>query len=627
MKKITITTLFYILVTLISNLYSSDITPITTSTSFSQDLSSLSPSVEVVTSKEIQLMGVESVPELINLVSGILVNRVNGATANVYMRGFLPELKLNPLILVDGMEITENYYSRTYFYNIPVTIDDIDRVEIIKTTGSNSNGYIEPAGIINIVTRHPQFLDNNYISATGGSRDFNKLNFSINGYNLGSYWKLTGRFRSVDEFNRDRRIDKSKLINLSVEKYINNSKFFIKTGISDGDLNFLESYPVGINHKMYSLKMYEEFNNFKIKNFLLNYKYPHIDSSFYYQDTTGYVAIRLIDKIENAKFVNEFYKFSFRYSKNNFLTGIDAKYYHIFVRDLTSCNDYDIAPFVSQSLRFFKNFKFSLTIRNNFIKNNGSNFNYKFNLSYISDDKTFEINTGYSKSIKPPSMYAKYTSYSATIPVENIDFPIKVQLIANLHNNRHLKPVKIYTTDLSISKKWNNFIFKTTLFYNRITDTITTNGFFQFTFPLHIDFYNINLIDYAVHGLESSFKYIPTKHFNIFASYLIQKMKNKTFNSSNTYYLPKYKLAGGLIFDYPELSGSLTTTYLPAIKAFTGESSDYYLSINATIIKNFFHNKLQVSLHGENLFNNVHKEAYFGEDIGRLVYLKIKYNF
>jgi len=605
----------------------SSIYNITTSNSFSQGISSLSPSVQVITAKDIELLGVQNISEVLNLIDGVLVHRVNGATSEVYMRGFIPELKLNPLILLDGMEIAENFYNRTYLNNIPVTIDDIDRIEIIKTSSSDSNGYIPPAGIINIVTKHAQFLNNDYVSGSIGSKKSNKYNFSLDGYNFSTYWKLTGLFRGVNDFNSNKRINKTKMVNLSVDKYVGNSKFFIKASISENDLDFLESYPIGINHKMYTLKMYEEANNLEVKNLLINYKRPHIDSSFYYQDLTGNMIIRMTDKIENSKFINEFYKFSFRYSINNLLTGFETKYYHAYIERLTSCYDYSIAPFFNYKFNIFKNFIFKFAIRNEIIRNSGSNFNYKFNLAYLSNDRSLEINAGYTKSIKSVPMYSKYTNYSALIPIKNIDFPSGVNIITYLHSNKNLRPIKIYITDFSVLKKWKNFIFKTTLFYNRFTDTLDTTGFFKYSIPPVINFYNINLMDFVIHGFESSINYKPNHNLKIFASYILQHIKNKTFKVNKNYYLPKYKITGGILFDYSEISGSITTNYIPTIKSYPGEKSDYIFSVNANIIKKLYNDKLAISIHAENIFNDIHKEAYYGENIDRLIYLKIKYNF
>jgi outer membrane receptor protein involved in Fe transport len=196
-------------------------------------------------------------------------------------------------------------------------------------------------------------------------------------------------------------------------------------------------------------------------------------------------------------------------------------------------------------------------------------------------------------------MYSKYTDYSTTIPANNINLPFSIG--ATLHSNKNLKPMKIYTTDLSVSKKWKSFIFKTTLFYNRITDAIVQDGFMKFAIPPHIDFYNLNFIDYAIHGFESYIQYQPDKHFNLFASYMLQHLKNKTANINKDYYLPKYKIAGGVLFDFKKLSGSLTTNYIPAIKAYPEGTSDYVLSVNANVMKKFFDDKLEISLHGENL--------------------------
>ena len=605
------------------------INKITSSTSFSQELSALSPNIETITAKQIRLYGVENIPELLNLISGITVYRVNGATSEISIRGLTPVLRINPLILLDGMEIADQFYNRNYLYNLPVTIDDIDKIEIIKNSSEFSNGYLSPGGIINIVTKQAQYLSNNHAEAIYGSNNLDNFNFSINRYDFSTYWKLTGRYRAVNDYNSNRRINKSKMLNLSVDKYFNNSKLFVKGAISEQDLEFVENYTAGLNHKEISFKVGEELNNTFIKNFLINYKRPDFDATFYYQGISGRGLVRLKKDLVNGKFINEYYKFSLRYSFENLLTGVEYRYYYVTAKQVDSNYKNILSGFIEYNSNFLNNFTIEALLRNDFVRNNGSNFNYKLNIGYASDDKSFNINAGYMRSIKLPNLFSQYTNYDSVILKENINLPfVNFDIPVSIHANKDLNPVKIYTTDLSVSKKWNKFLMKTTFFYNRIVNNINMIGSLKLVnFKPMANIYSENFMNFVIHGFESKINFIPNKRINLFISYMQQQMKNKTFDKTGNFFLPEYKITCGILFDFPVADGSVTSSYIPAIKSRENGRSDYIFSLNANLIKKLLDNKLELSISGRNLFTNNKKEIYFGESIDTTFYFKIKYKF
>ncbi len=603
------------------------ISNITSSTYFSQNISNSTGNIEVITSKEIKLLGAENIPDLMQLISNIILYSVNGATANISFPGLPPMLRINPVILLDGMEITEPFYSRTYLYNIPVLIDDIDRIEIIRDSSSFTDGYSSPGGIINIVTKQPQYLTNNYISTTIGSNNLTNHNFSINRYNFSTYWKLTGSYRGINDYEQDRRINKSKMFNLSIEKYFKNSKLFLKGSISNQDLEFLDNQIIALEFP-FSFLLHESLDNLLMKNFLINYKFPHFDTTFYYQGLSGFTYVRFQDKFKKGPFRTEYYKWSTRYSYKNFLSGIEAKYCHAFIEDMDSGYDNSISFFVDTYFKVLKYFQLKTLIRNDFVKNNGSNLNYKFNIGYTSRDKTFNINLGYSKSIKLPDLYQKYFSYKSVIPKENITLPnFKFDIPVVLYPKKNIRPTKIYITDLSISNKWEKFFIKQRFFYNRLKDTFLEIGSITISnFQPLVNISSKNFSRINIYGFESEIKYNFDKNFKFYASYFHQKLINKTFKKTDKF-IPKYKITGVLLYSFNNLSGNIGSYYYPAIKSSTGSRSDYIFSINANLNIKLLKDKLELSLNGKNLFNDDKKEIPYGEKIDRAFLFKLKYNF
>ena len=203
-----------------------------------QDLSKPTPDIEVFTSDDIKALGISNLPDLLKLISGLNVFRRNASTAEVSIRGFPSFYKLNPLILIDGMEISENVYDRTYFYNLPVDIQDIDRIEILKNTTITVNGIQNQCGIINIVTKSPRYLDSNYMYQEIGSKNYNKSSFSLNRYLKGFYFKLNGFYRDIDQNDDDFKIVNSKLLSAHIEKFFSNSKLEIKSSFMNEYVNF-----------------------------------------------------------------------------------------------------------------------------------------------------------------------------------------------------------------------------------------------------------------------------------------------------------------------------------------------------------------------------------------------------
>jgi hypothetical protein len=417
------------------------------------------------------------------------------------------------------------------------------------------------------------------------------------------------------------------MLNLDIDRYFDNSKIFIKAGISEQDLYFKENYKMLLNNQKMTFLTSENIDNLKVKNFLFNYKYPNIDTSFYYQDTTGFVSVFYKDSFRNKKFIDEFYKFSFRYNYKNLLSGVEFKYYHGFIEDLFSDYSESFSVFFDYHVTILKNITLKVLLRNDTIRNNGSRVNYKFNLDYTSSDKTFNINAGYSKGIKISNMFQKYFDYESLLLKENINF-LNTDIPINYHASKHLKPVKIYVSDLSVSKKWNNFLIKTTFFYDRITDIINILGTFKLVkFKPQIDLYSKNLTCFVIHGFDSKIDYKLNKNVKFFASYYFQKIKNKTMNLSGDYFIPEYKISSGLLYSFPFLSGSFTTYYVPSIKSIDNKKSDNLLSFNATVIKKLIKDKIELSLHVENIFNDTHTESFYGKELERMFFVKLKYNF
>lgn len=123
----------------------------------------------VITGEEIRLSGVRSLPDLLRRVPGADVMQMGVGSANVSFRGFQQRIANKVLVLIDGRTEYQDFLGATLWSALPVGLDDIDRVEIIRGPGSALYGANAMLGVINIITKTPQNDRPNEASVLAGA--------------------------------------------------------------------------------------------------------------------------------------------------------------------------------------------------------------------------------------------------------------------------------------------------------------------------------------------------------------------------------------------------------------------------------------------------------------------------
>jgi len=149
----------------------SEIPVVTGASKHEQRVSEAPASVTIVTAEQIQRFGWRTVGEILDGVRSIHVTRDrNYAFAGV--RGFSPPSAYGErtLIMLDGFRINNPLYDGgNVDRNIPIDVDDIDRIEVILGPGSALYGTNAVLGVVNIITRRGRDLAGGNIAVVGGS--------------------------------------------------------------------------------------------------------------------------------------------------------------------------------------------------------------------------------------------------------------------------------------------------------------------------------------------------------------------------------------------------------------------------------------------------------------------------
>jgi len=146
--------------------------PVTTSaTGTPQRASEVAADMTIITADQIRQSGVRKIPEILGIyVPGITILQEGINEFDVGIRGYQQAYNPRLLVLVDGRQIFSHDYSRTQWDNIPVNVDDIRQIEVVRGASSALFGSNATSGVVNIITYSPLYDDRNVVNATVGTQ-------------------------------------------------------------------------------------------------------------------------------------------------------------------------------------------------------------------------------------------------------------------------------------------------------------------------------------------------------------------------------------------------------------------------------------------------------------------------
>ena len=120
-----------------------------------QPLADTPASVTIIDKEMIRASGATNIPDLLRHVPGFQVGFVTGKRAAVTAHGRGDEFARDMQIKIDGRSIYDPAYGGVSWQDLPLDIDDIHSIEVVRGPNAASHGSNSFAGIVNIVTEHP----------------------------------------------------------------------------------------------------------------------------------------------------------------------------------------------------------------------------------------------------------------------------------------------------------------------------------------------------------------------------------------------------------------------------------------------------------------------------------------
>jgi iron complex outermembrane recepter protein len=110
--------------------------------------------VTVIDRDMIRATGARHVADLFWLVPGFQVGYARATTPTVAYHGFSDEFARRMQVLIDGRSVYNVLWGGVNWHDLPLAIEDIERIEVIRGPNAAAYGSNAFLGVINIITRH-----------------------------------------------------------------------------------------------------------------------------------------------------------------------------------------------------------------------------------------------------------------------------------------------------------------------------------------------------------------------------------------------------------------------------------------------------------------------------------------
>lgn len=163
---------------------------ILTASRMSKPLVESPASVSVISRQMIESSGARELADIFRLVPGFIVGNFDGNTPVVTYHGFGHQFIRQIQVLVDGRSVFVPTWGGVPWNNLPLLIEDIERVEVIRGPNAVTYGANAFLATINIITRHAaEDIGMRYSLTTGGG---------TNPEARDAYFRLGYQFENID---------------------------------------------------------------------------------------------------------------------------------------------------------------------------------------------------------------------------------------------------------------------------------------------------------------------------------------------------------------------------------------------------------------------------------------------
>jgi iron complex outermembrane recepter protein len=125
--------------------------------------------VFVITNEMIRRSGAKELPEVLRMVPGMDVAKIDSNKWAVSARGFNGRFANKLLVRIDGRDVYDPLFAGTFWDVQDVLLEDVERIEVIRGPGATVWGANAVNGVINIITKNAKETQGAYVETVAGT--------------------------------------------------------------------------------------------------------------------------------------------------------------------------------------------------------------------------------------------------------------------------------------------------------------------------------------------------------------------------------------------------------------------------------------------------------------------------
>ncbi len=145
-----------------------DLPVVLSASRLSQPISESPASMTIIDRDTIQASGAIDIPDVLRLVPGFQVSHISGANQTAQYHGIANQHAKRMQILIDGRSVYHAAFGGVHWDSLPITLEDIDRIEVLRGSNAASYGSNAFMGVVNIITRHAAQTHGTAVTLLGG---------------------------------------------------------------------------------------------------------------------------------------------------------------------------------------------------------------------------------------------------------------------------------------------------------------------------------------------------------------------------------------------------------------------------------------------------------------------------
>ncbi len=504
----------------------------------------------IIDRETIRAAGIIDLPEVFRLVPGFYVGNNAGFIQNtnhvVSYHGLTDAYSRSMQVMIDGRAIYQPLYGGVQWSEIPITIQDIERIEITRGPNAASYGANAFLGTINIITQTPTGAAGNRVSLNHGNGR-NEAFYHHSGKVSALNYQVSAGYREDDGLSHRADFKRTNIINARANlKLSDTHDVDFQLGYAEGKREEGDPDPDAL---IFLPRTHDMSNHFELVkwNMHLNPKYDFYVQAFHTRDnsddvvSTASLPLPISPNVQSFRNPYEFDRYDLEAQLSAKLTD---QFQYAVGGSIRRDNLY--SPFWIGSnkiqkfdlMRLFAQAQYDvhpvLTLNGGFmIEHNdftNSDFSPRASMNiHVTPNQT--LRASYSEAFRTPSYLEE--KFRGDVLISTV-FPVNL-LYQRFFNEGDLKPEKIQSREIGYIATWSNLSIDAKFFHDTISNYITE--FENTSFlpppgtvlvtdsdgdPLEIGTFR-NQGSFDIRGFEAQVQWMPTVDTKLMVNYAHMK--------------------------------------------------------------------------------------------------------